>query len=114
MTLQGRDRRRVGELIALYQLESRETDVVVEGPSDADLVRWFLRCRELRGTMVRPIEEIEIEPALLAKHSCPDNHRGRVTALALEVEEALGPGSHQLTCVVDADFDVVLRRPAAS
>jgi hypothetical protein len=102
------DRRTLAELVALYSLEPRVRDVVVEGAKDATVVRLFARERGLANVTVRDVSSIEVPGELCIDAGLPDSNRGRVLAVARRVEDMCGVSSSQLTCIVDADFDHVV------
>jgi len=101
-------RRSLGELKILYKTHPRLRDVFVEGPSDARFFRWFLQelgvDSEIKVFDIDTRAEIPREK-VLDVHS-EVNRRGRLFALAYEAN-SWESSSRGVTCVVDADFDVL-------
>jgi len=100
-------RPKVAELIEKYKLEPELRDVYVEGESDAVLFRWFLSRTNAKHVKVCDVNTVDLPMYILEKHNQDDGRRGRVIALAHEIETGLGTGSHQATCIADSDFNFV-------
>ena len=103
-------RRTLDELIARYQLEPTLRDVYVEGPSDADFLRWFLLRSELTHVVVYEIDTVYIEAADLEDARLDVGMKGRLVFLALVLGRHLGEGDVQATAVADRDLDELLGR----
>ncbi len=97
--------RRLEELQVLYELEPSLRDIVVEGRSDAELVRWYLNQKGLRSVKVFPIDDrAVVERDVVLRAGGEVGPRGRVLGLAVAASDwRLSDPS--LTCVIDADWD---------
>jgi hypothetical protein len=102
------ERRRIDELVAMYQLEPEIRDVFVEGALDKALVDWFFFEGQLSNATVREIDTVDVPVELVESAGFAKNNRGRVMALARELEAKLLPGTVSATCVIDSDFDWIL------
>ena len=102
------ERRKIAELAAMYELEPQLRDVYVEGTFDKALVEWILYEGHARTAVVREIDSVDIPLVLAQKYGYPSNNRGRVMALARELETALAVKRNCATCLIDADFDHIL------
>jgi hypothetical protein len=100
------DRRTVEELLVRYELEPGLHDVFVEGTRDAALIEWVAAELGLRDVVAYDIGTVSVPPALVSAHAAENNNRGRVIALARELE--LGASNdlyNTVVCVVDGDLD---------
>lgn len=102
------ERRKIEELVALYQLEPNLRDVFVEGSIDAAFFEWFFRENGVSRVAVREVDDVDVSSEFLGKLNFNNNRRGRVMALAHTVEAELGSDILSLTCVIDRDFDRAL------
>lgn len=105
------DRRRLDEVIVRYELEPELRDIFVEGARDSRLIKWFLREKGIEDCAIYEVSTVEIPTDILSKYNLDEHHnnnRGRVVALALELESALGEQAQQATCIIDSDFDLLL------
>jgi hypothetical protein len=102
------ERRSIEELVNLYRLEPTLRDIFVEGSSDRLLAEWFLQENNARAATVKEVDFIEIPANLVAAAGLENNNRGRLVALARELERELGTEGVSVTCLVDSDFDRVL------
>jgi hypothetical protein len=102
-------RREITDLVAIYSMERTIREVFVEGPSDRYLIEWALRESGDRNTKVREIDVINVPSDLLIAMSFENNNRGRLLALAAEIERRLG-STMALTAIPDSDFDLILQR----
>jgi len=107
------ERRGIAELVAMYELEPQLRDVYVEGTFDKALVEWMLYESHVRMAVVREIDSIDVPPVLPQKYGYQANNRGRVMTLARELESALDEKTSSATCLMDADFDLVLGKKHA-
>jgi hypothetical protein len=99
----------ISELVSLLRLEPSVSCVVVEGPTDRDVVDWYFERRGKRDTFVYAVDEIEIDPAAVrALGLSPASNRDKVITLAHEFEAVSQGKGLRATCVVDADYDRLL------
>jgi len=105
-------RKRIVELLALYELEPDLKQFWVEGRSDVSIFNWYFSVQELRGVRIDAIDNIEIPPDVLERYGLTSSNRNRVIALALEMEEGLRQVDNHssLRFVVDRDFDDFMGR----
>lgn len=101
-------RRTIESLIAKYTLEPTIRDVYVEGPFDRDVVRWALRVSHTTNVQILEIDTVEIPSVLLLQLGYTEGNKQRVIALGAILEQRLGTGTHQVSCIVDADCDRLL------
>ena len=92
----------IDELVTLHQLEPGLRDIFVEGPSDADLIRWFLEARGIKGVKVKNIDAIHIPNKLVESQGLTPGAHGRVVTLAILLQKKLGDGLG-IRCIADAD-----------
>jgi len=97
----------IDELLTQYQLHPELQDIFVEGAWDRSVVQWVLRHAGINNPVIYDIEAVEIPFELAKKHYPFDGKKGRVIALANELDGKLAHSS-QVTCVADADFDNLL------
>jgi hypothetical protein len=95
--------------VAICTMERTIREVFVEGPSDRCLVEWVLRETGDRNTKVREIDVVNVPSELLGAMSFENNNRGRLLALATEIERIVG-STVALTVLPDSDFDLILQR----
>ncbi|WP_326651087.1 DUF4435 domain-containing protein [Streptomyces anthocyanicus] len=102
-------RRRIEELVALYEFEPEIVDLFVEGRSDRVLFEHLL---DDAGEHVRvwEVDDIDIPAEMVASVGEFVGAKGRVVALAAELEQRLADdGTYSVLCIVDADFDHIIR-----
>jgi hypothetical protein len=102
------ERRLINELVAMYKLEPTIRDVFVEGPFDRSLVDWFLSEGGAEDVSVHEIDSVHVPADLVETAGFAQNNRGRLLALAREIQSDMVAGTSSISCVVDADFDHVL------
>lgn len=101
-------RRSIRELAALYELEPGIRDVFVEGSDDASVIGWYLRHRCTCDVCVVEIGAIDVPSSLIEACNVDVGNRGRVLALAEELNKQLrGDARKCPTLVCDADSDRV-------
>ncbi|MGW4723549.1 hypothetical protein [Streptomyces sp. NPDC004291] len=101
-------RRRLDEFVTLYEFESTLVDFFVEGRSDRVLFDHVL---EGAGENVRvwEVADVEIPAGLVANTEENVGAKGRVVALAAELNRRLDSGrEYPVLCIVDADGDHML------
>lgn len=103
------DKRKIDELITLYELEPNIRDIYVEGSFDKCLIEWFLGKHNQASCAVYEIDTVDISADLLFDEGLVDNNRSRVIFLALYLCRCL-PTSKNLTCIADRDFDALLNQ----
>jgi len=104
------ERHKVDELVALYELEPSLRDVYVEGETDEAFFDWFFSHVGTSKVEVKGIRSVDVPAEAVARYDCEVSNRGRLITLAHELEKELGSGALNVTCVVDADFDLVLEK----
>lgn len=100
--------RKIDELVALYELNPELRDVYVEGESDKSLLDWFFQEGKMDGVEVAVIDTVEVPQETVGGYGFENNNRGRVIALAHELQTHLGRDCVSATCVADSDFDRAL------
>ncbi|MFF9622088.1 DUF4435 domain-containing protein [Streptomyces griseosporeus] len=108
-------RRRIDEFAALYEFEPEVVDFFVEGRSDRVLIEHVLDGGR-EHVRVWEVDDVDIPSSLVSEVNEFVGARGRVVALARELERLLNKEDRQypVLCVIDADFDHVLNRTALS
>ena len=96
----------VNEVAALVDLETQLRSLYVEGPTDKHLLEWFFRNRGL-DVVGYSITDIDVPPQLLASHDQENSNRGRVLALAHEIERLVPRHKLKVAFVVDSDFELL-------
>ncbi|NER36102.1 MAG: hypothetical protein F6J93_19305 [Oscillatoria sp. SIO1A7] len=100
-------RQRLDELVIRYKFSPKLRDIYVEGSSDKNLLEWFLREKGQRDFSIYEIDTVEIPAEKLQELGVSNNNKGRIIALAFELERRLSPLHLDLTCIADRDFDVL-------
>lgn len=102
-------RRKIDELVALYELEPDVRDVYVEGPTDRQLLRRALSAVADAGSVqVYEIETVDVPDELLIGRLAAGN-KGRVVALGCELETRCSRELiNRVVCVADQDLDELL------
>lgn len=101
-------RRKIEELVALYELHPNFRDVFVEGARDKSVLEWFLG-EQRANAVVYEISTIEIRADEVLRFGLEDANRGRVIALAYILDAHLGPNTRIATCIADSDFELMLQ-----
>lgn len=96
-------RRKLSEVLFIYEQHPERMDVYVEGPFDASIVRWILQELDLKSVVVYNISSIEVPKADVLASRPRDNNRERLVVLSniIEKSEAL-----YSVCIVDSDFSL--------
>jgi len=100
-------RRTLEELVVIHSVERDIHDVIVEGPSDQNIVEWFLLENGRTKSAVYEVGFFEIDTDDVLSLGLEDNNRGRVITIADTVAKRCGNNA-RITCVADRDFDKVL------
>ena len=103
-------RRQIDEIISLHEMEPSLREVIVEGVSDKHLFEWFLGESCAASAAVLDVGSIDVPAELVLQKGLPDGERSRVIVVA-EMLAADGPARDQVTCIIDADFDLLLDTP---
>ena len=101
-------RRTLGEIITRYQLEPDLRDLFVEGFRDQDIYRWYLKKCGYRKISVFQIDTVEVTRETLDSYGLDNGHRGRVIALASELDTRFEGVLQFVRCIADSDFDFIL------
>src|SRR5208283_1567730 len=102
-------RRTLEELIAIHGVERDIHDVIVEGPSDRNILEWFLIENKRANFNVYEVELFQIEPEDVLALGFEDNNKGRVLTVAYTAA-ANCHRKARITCVADRDLDKVLNK----
>lgn len=103
-------RRTPAELRVLYEVQPQLRDVVVEGRTDASVIRWYLRERGVNNAKIYAVDDrVEIDSASVLGVGGEVGARGRVLALADEAARWMLT-QENLTCVIDSDRDCLASR----
>lgn len=101
-------RRTIAELGTLYSLEPTLRDIFVEGPDDLAILKWYVKKRLNRSVSVLEIASVDVSASVVEKHELENGNRGRLLALALEMDGQLSPESDRcFTAVYDQDRDSI-------
>src|SRR5438128_929118 len=79
-------RRLIRDLVDRYKDNPEFRDIYVEGSQDQARVRWFLNQHNIMHVAVYEIDSVYIPMELLVKYGLDDGKKGRIVALALELE----------------------------
>ena len=101
-------RRRIEELLTLYDLEPTLRDLYVEGPHDKRVFDWFLGITGCRQVTIFDIDTVDIGSKILERLKLKSGNRGLVIALAILLEQSLEGDVKYVRCIADSDFDFVL------
>ena len=101
------ERKTIDELVTRYENHPEFRDVYVEGEFDRRLVKWLCRQAGNAECTVYDIDGIDVPPDVLGKHDLPDGKKGRVVALAYELQTEI-QDARQVTCIADKDSDPLL------
>lgn len=100
------DRRTIDELLTLLTVEPTLRDIIVEGRSDAAVIRWYLRHHGLNAKVYAVDDRVSVPSDVVRELGLDVNNRGEVIALAITVDQQLPYG--RLTCIADSDFRILL------
>lgn len=95
-------KRKIEELVALYQLNPRVSDIFVEGETDRDLIGWYFDAINKKDVSVNEISTIEIPVEW-------GGNKEKVIRLARELCKELPDRAYRVLCVVDKDIDEYTR-----
>ena len=101
-------RKKIKEIISLYNVEGELNDVFVEGHSDYIFYSWFCEACNLKIPSIYKIETIEIDISHLESSSLANNNRDRLIYLSRQFEQANLKSVQKPLCIVDRDFDLDL------
>lgn len=97
-------RRTIDEIVALYSLEDTIKDIYVEGETDRNFFRWFVKGELSSQVEVYSISDIDVSNDLLDKYNLPyGSNRSRVMAASLEIYNAF-PGLKNALFIIDRDY----------
>ena len=97
-------KKKLEELLALYQLEPKLRDLYVEGSSDANFFSWYLNTCGINEVGVYSVDDFDIPKDIVLSHSLPSGStKGRLIALSCELANT--PNSERVMCIADRDFD---------
>lgn len=98
-------KRTIGEINTLYELESEVCDVYVEGTTDKYFLDWYLRRKGYAHVTVYPIDVVDVPEDLLNTLSLSSgSNRSKVVALSCELASQQ-PEQRSVMCIVDRDSD---------
>jgi hypothetical protein len=98
------------ELLVRFDLEPSIADIYVEGPSDHDVLRWYLQTKGLTHIGVYTADSVDIPPSDFSRLGQDANsNRSWVVVLALLLEEECAGRTLRVACVADRDFDDYLQ-----
>ena len=96
------------EVVAKGALEPTLRDLYVEGEYDVSFYKWFLNQCGSRDVSVAKISNVVIKSDVLMSYGLDDGERGRIIALALELDKAYPSMLPSVRCIADSDFDFLL------
>ncbi|WP_297841133.1 DUF4435 domain-containing protein [uncultured Roseibium sp.] len=101
------ERKKIIELIALYELEPDLKQIWVEGVTDKRVLQRYIFETEIEGVKVGSIDNVDVPKEIVEKYGLTSSNRNRNIALALELEAGINQKNRhaELMCVVDLDFD---------
>ena len=100
-------RRTIEELAARYLLEPSLRDLYVEGTQDKAIYGWYLRSTGHQNVSVYEIGSVEVTRQILDSHQLAPGNRGRVIALAIELDRQFPTILLHVRCIADSDFDFI-------
>ena len=106
----GPPRRTIRELVARYCLEPELLDIYVEGPRDKGWYGLYFQKVECKGAAVYEIDTVDVAADTVRDYSLELGNRGRVLAVALELDRCFPATLKGVRCVADSDYDFVLGR----
>ena len=100
-------RRKLDELVTLYELEPSLHDVYVEGLTDKSIIQWFLDKSNLdtKNCAVYEIDTVDIPTDQLFALGLNDSNRSRVIFLAFQLQSLSEGSLPPVICIADKDFD---------
>lgn len=96
--------RTIEELECLYDFEKGLRDVYVEGASDQGFYRWWLEHNGCERAIVYEVCDVVVPSELIHQFGEDVGNRGRVVALATELDARCESGLSQVSCVIDRDL----------
>ena len=100
-------RRKLDELVTLYELEPSLNDVYVEGLTDKSIIQWFLDKSNLdtKNCAVYEIDTVDIPTDQLLVLGLNNSNRSRVIFLAFQLQSLSEGSLPPVICIADKDFD---------
>lgn len=99
-------RRRIAELLALYELEPSVRDIFVEGHFDAAVYSEIVaRSGRHWSKHIIAIDTVDVPATLVKSYGLTVGNKQEVQTLALTLRKELGPNFDRVLCIVDDDTD---------
>lgn len=97
------ERRTVEEVVSLYSLEPSLKDIYVEGPSDKELLCWFLEYHGIHNINIYDIDIVDVPESLVYSYGLNNgSSRSRLIALSETLAQSIKSDS-KILCIVDRD-----------
>lgn len=107
-------RRKLEELVTLYELEPELSEVITEGRVDAAIIRWFLRRIGSDASVYCITDRIDVPAKEVRRRDLNVGSKGRVIAAALKIQEDSTSAADRVSFVYDIDDDIVASRSMPS
>jgi hypothetical protein len=101
------DRRKLFQLIQLYNLEPTIAEIYVEGVTDRAVIEQFLEKNGIEDVQVKEIESIDFSELYTQNEKLRNNNKAKVIELGEQIKERV-KGHRLITCIVDSDMDELL------
>ncbi len=107
--MNGAARQSLAGIVAKYELEPTLREVYVEGCCDRRVLRWVLNEVGLSRVRVYEVDQVEVPAGTVLALGLADNMRGRVIALAGELDRLSDVDLRgRVVCWADRDLDSIL------
>jgi hypothetical protein len=106
-------RRQTAELLARYRLEPTIRDIFVEGDFDKRVIVWVVGNWSAASAAVYQIDTVDLPDGVVIQAGFSPGAKSRVLTLAQILFDGIGD-SLSATCIVDADFDHIVRTVSAN
>ena len=95
-------KKKINELIALYEYEPTLIDIYVEGVFDLNFYSWFISKLGKSNAKIYCIEDIEISDKTLDEYKLTNGNRSKILALSQKLADGLS-GNKRVLCIADKD-----------
>ena len=99
------NKRKINEVIALYDLEPHIKDIYVEGATDKKVINNFLKNNDIDEVNVITAEDIDFTEIYDEQPNIKRNNKNKLIALSNILKEKLELDHNGITVVIDRDFD---------
>lgn len=102
-------RRTFKEVLSLYKVEPTLRDIYVEGLTDKSMIKCLIKKHSILDIRVIEISEVNFDELYGDYPQLKNRNKKKVIKLAMELERSLSTSLKYVMCIIDQDFDIVLK-----